>query len=69
LRSMVKPDRLWLWTMPRKVADAAAVAGCWRRILAWPGRTVMTYHDPAKVAFVGDGRAALEAAARQARQL
>jgi hypothetical protein len=69
LRSMVKPDRVWLWTMPRKVADAEAVAACWARILAWPCRTLMTYHDPATVAFTGDGRAALEAAAREARQI
>jgi hypothetical protein len=69
LRSMVKPDRLWLWPMPRKVGEASEVAASWRRILAWPARTVMTYHDPATVAFVGDGRAALEAAAREAKQL
>src|SRR5205814_10350021 len=47
LRSMLKPDRLWIWTMARKVGDAGAVAESWRRILAWPARTVMTYHDPA----------------------
>jgi hypothetical protein len=69
LRSMIKPDRLWIFTMPRKVADAAAVADCWRRILAWPARTVMTYHDPATVAFTGDGRAALEAAVKAVKQI
>ena len=67
--AMVKPDRVWLWTAPRRVADRAAVAASWRRILAWPCRTLMTYHDPATVAFTGDGRAALESAARQARQI
>jgi hypothetical protein len=69
LRSMVKADRLWVWTMARRVGDAAAVAASWRRILEWPARTVMTYHDPVTHAFTGDGRAALEAAARDARQL
>jgi hypothetical protein len=69
LRSMVKPDRVWLWPVPRRVGEASEVAESWRRILAWPARTLMTYHDPATVAYVGDARAALEAAARQARQI
>jgi hypothetical protein len=69
LRSMVKPDRVWIWPMARKVGDAATVAACWRQILTWPCRTLMTYHDPATHAFVGDGRAALEAAAREAKQI
>jgi hypothetical protein len=69
IRSMVKPDRLFVWTMPRKVSDAAVVADCWRRVLAWPARTVMTYHDPAGTAFVGDGRRALETAVRAAKQI
>jgi hypothetical protein len=69
LRSMVKPDKVWVWTMPRKVGDADAVASSWRQIVSWPCRTLMTYHDPATVAFTGDGRAALESAARAAKQL
>jgi hypothetical protein len=69
LRSMVKPDKVWIWSMARKVGDAAAVASSWRKILAWPCRTLMTYHDPATHAFVGDGRAALEAAVRAAKQI
>jgi hypothetical protein len=69
LRSMVKPDCVWLWPMPRKVGEAGQVRESWRRILRWPARTLMTYHDPLTVAFVGDGRAALEAAARAAKQL
>jgi hypothetical protein len=69
VRSMVKPDRVYLFTMPRRVGDAAAVAEHWRQILSWPCRTLMTYHDPATVAFVGDGRAALEAAVKDARQI
>jgi hypothetical protein len=69
IRSMVKPDRVYLFTMPRRVGDAAMVAEHWRRILAWPCRTLMTYHDPTTVAFVGDGRAALEAAVKEARQI
>lgn len=69
LRSMVKPDKVWVWSMARKVGDAAAVASSWRQILAWPCRTLMTYHDRASHAFVGDGQAALEAAARAAKQI
>lgn len=69
IRSMVKPDRVWLWPMPRKVGEAELVADSWRRILTWPARTLMTYHDPSGVAYVGDVRAALEAAARTARQI
>lgn len=69
LRSMIKPDRVFIWNAARRVGDPAAVASAWRQILAWPGRTLMTYHDPAGHAFVGDTRAALEAAARQAKQI
>jgi hypothetical protein len=66
---MVKPDKVWIWTVARRVADAEAVASSWRQILAWPCRTLMTYHDPATHAFVGDGRAALESAVRAVRQI
>jgi hypothetical protein len=69
LRSMLKPDRLWIWTMARKVGDARAVAESWRRILAWPARTVMTYHDAATVAVTVNAKASLEAAVREAKQL
>jgi hypothetical protein len=69
MRSMLKPDQVWIWTVARKVGDQATVAACWRKILGWPCRTLMTYHDPATVAFIGDGQAALESAARAARQL
>lgn len=68
LRGMLKPDRVALFTAPRKVGDAGQVAACWRRILAWPCRTLMTYHDVFGHAFVGDGRAALGAAVAAARQ-
>jgi hypothetical protein len=69
-RQMVKPDKLWVWTMPRKVADAATVAACWRRILAWPARTVMTFHDVLGTAgSVGDGQAALRAAVEASGQI
>jgi hypothetical protein len=70
-RQMVKPDKLWVWTMPRKVADAATVAACWRRVLAWPARTVMTFHDVVGTAgsVGGDGQAALRAAVEASGQL
>jgi len=69
LKGMIKPDRVALFTMPRRVGDSRKVAASWRRILAWPARTLMTYHDPPGVAFQGDGQAALAAAVESARQL
>jgi hypothetical protein len=71
-RKMVKPDKLWIWTMPRRVADADTVAACWRRILAWPARTVMTFHDVVGTAGTtgsADGQAALKAAVEESGQL
>ena len=68
LKSMVKPDQVAIFTAPRKIGDAAEVAACWRRILSWPCRTLMTYHDAFGHAFVGDGQAALAAAVAAAKQ-
>jgi hypothetical protein len=69
-KQMLKPDKLWVWTMPRRVADAATIAACWRRVLAWPARTVMTFHDALGTAgSVGDGQAALRAAVEASGQL
>ena len=69
LKSMVKPDTVTLMTMARKVAEPDKVATCWRRILSWPCRTLLTYHDVPGSGFVGDGRAALSAAVERAGQL
>lgn len=69
LKSMVKPDRVAIFTMARKVAAADKVAACWRRILSWPCRTLLTYHDVPGSGFVGDGRAALAAAVERCGQL
>jgi len=68
-RMMMKPMTVYVMDGPRKVSDKAKVAGHWKAILSWPASTVMTYHDPPGVAFVGDGRAALEAAARKVKQV
>jgi hypothetical protein len=69
-RQMVKPDKVWIWTMPRRVADAATVDACWRRILAWPARTVMTFHDVLGTAgSTHEGQAALRAAVEASGQL
>jgi hypothetical protein len=67
-RGMLKPDKVWIWTMARKVADPAVVASCWKKILAWPMRTLMTFHDPPTVAVTNDPHAALEAAVREVKQ-
>jgi hypothetical protein len=69
MRGMVVPDSVYLFKDARKVADAAVVDACWREIMKWPAETVLTYHDPAGHGFVGDGRAALEAAVRRRGQL
>jgi hypothetical protein len=69
-RRMVKPDRLWIWTMPRKVGEAETVSACWRRILAWPARTVMSFHDAlGSAASAGDAQSALRSAVEQSGQL
>ena len=69
LKSMIKPDEVKIMTMARKVAAADKVAACWRRILSWPCRTLLTYHDVPGSGFVGDGRAALTAAVERAKQI
>ncbi|HET6280445.1 MAG TPA: hypothetical protein VFH73_05750 [Polyangia bacterium] len=68
-RGMLKPDKVWIWTVARKVGDAQTVAACWRRILAWPAKTVMTYHDVVGTAITSDSRAALADAVKQSGQL
>lgn len=68
-KSMIEPDAVYLFKDARKVADAKIVDACWRRILKWPAETVLTFHDPPGHGFHGDGRAAIEAAARRRRQL
>jgi len=69
LKSMIKPDQVTIMTMARKVAAPEKVTACWRRILSWPSRMLLTYHDAPGSGFVGDGRAALKAAVERAGQL
>jgi hypothetical protein len=69
IKGMVVPDSVYLFKDARKVANSAVVDACWREILKWPAETVLTYHDPAGHGFIGDGRAALEAAVRRCGQL
>jgi hypothetical protein len=69
MKGMIKPDSVYLFTDARKVADPKVVDACWRRILEWPAETLLTYHDPPGHGFHGDGRAALEAAVRERRQI
>jgi hypothetical protein len=45
LRAVVKPDAVYIVTDARPVADPTVVAGCWDRILSWPARTLISYHD------------------------
>jgi hypothetical protein len=67
-RQMLKPDRVWIWDIARKIGEKATVAACWQRILAWPARTLMTYHDVPGTAFQGDGQAALAQAVKASGQ-
>lgn len=69
-RRMVKPDKLWIWTMPRKVGQPDIVSACWRRILAWPARTVMSFHDVVGTAgSTADAQEALRQAVEESGQL
>ena len=69
IKSMVKPDRVYIFDGPRKVADKATVSKNWQRICAWPAKSVMTYHDVTGHAFHGDGQTALREAATAVGQL
>lgn len=68
-KSMIEPDSVYLFKDARKVANSKIVEACWRQILRWPAETVLTYHDPPGHGFHGDGRAAIESAARRRGQL
>jgi hypothetical protein len=68
-KAMIKADKVWIFDKPRKVGDAAVVAACWKKVLAWPARTLMTYHDPPGSAATQEPQAALERAVRDVRQL
>jgi hypothetical protein len=67
-KSMIEPDRVYLFKDARKVADAKLVRACWQEILKWPAETVLTYHDPPGYGFHGDGRAAIREAATRRGQ-
>jgi hypothetical protein len=69
LRQMIQPDRVWLNTQARKVRDPALVAACWSRVLSWPCRTLITFHDSVGYAFQDDPGPKLRAAAVAAKQL
>jgi hypothetical protein len=68
LRMMFKPEQVFIMSGPRRVADKARVAAHWKKILAWPARTVMTYHDSLGLAFQADAAAALAQAVAASKQ-
>jgi len=68
-RKMLKPDKVWLMEMARRVTDPAIVRAGWNKVLSWPMTTLMTYHDPPTHAVTSDARATLERAVRDAKQL
>ncbi len=68
-RMMMKANTVYVADGPRKVSDKARVAAHWKKILAWPAQTVMTYHDALGTAYCRDARAALESAVQKVGQL
>jgi hypothetical protein len=68
-RMMMKANTVYVADGPRRVSDKARVAAHWEKILSWPAKTVMTYHDSPTLAYFGDGQAALGAAARKVKQI
>jgi hypothetical protein len=69
MRGMFKADTVAVNEKARKVGDRAQTSAAWKKVLAWPCRTLLGYHEPPGEAFFGDGRAALAAAVESARQL
>ena len=69
LKSMVTPDALYVFKDVRKVGDAAKVKGHWEKILTWPAKNAMTYHDVPGHSFSGDVQGTLRASAQAAGQL
>jgi hypothetical protein len=69
MRMMMKAERLYIMTGPRKVASPARVAAHWKTILDWPAETIMTYHDTLGTAFNSEARAALEEAVKAVKQI
>ncbi len=69
MRGMFKPETVMVNDKARKVGDRVQTAAAWQKVLTWPCRTLMGYHEPPGQAFVGDGKAALQAAVSAARQM
>lgn len=69
MKMMMKPNSVYVQDKGRKVGDKEATARAWKQVLAWPCRTLLGYHEPPGEAFVGDGRAALEAAVKKVKQI
>ncbi|HEX6765250.1 MAG TPA: hypothetical protein VF103_07220 [Polyangiaceae bacterium] len=69
MRPMMKVNTVYVQDKARKVSDPRVVRDCWKRILDWPGRTLIGYHEPPGEGFLGDTRAELGRAVRQVGQL
>lgn len=69
MKTMMKPNTVYINDQGRKVGDRAKVAAAWRKILEWPCTTLMGYHERPGEAFVGDGRTALRTAVERSKQL
>jgi hypothetical protein len=69
MRGMMRADTVYINDKARKVSDPEIVSRCWERILAWPGRTLIGYHEPPGEGFFGDARAELTQAVKNVGQL
>jgi hypothetical protein len=69
MRGMMKTNTVYVQDKARKVADPEAVSACWKRVLAWPARTLIGYHEPPGEGFVGDAQSELGRAVKQVGQL
>lgn len=69
MRGMMRANTVYIQDKARKVADPQAVSRAWHRVLSWPCRTLIGYHEPVGEGFVGDGQVALHEAVKKAGQL
>ena len=62
-------DQVFIQVQGRPVQDSQAVAACWKDILKWPARSLMTYHDPPGFVWTDDPPKALRTAVESEGQL
>jgi hypothetical protein len=68
-KKMMKASEVYVPTQARKVDDAGRVHDCWERILGWPAKALITYHDTPGLAWTDDPVQHLSSAVSDAQQL